>query len=65
MSFLVTMLEGCSNLLGAYLAQRLFEERFSRLVVRSAVQADWADGDLAIKRAVVGGVAPFAVLSPK
>ena len=52
-SVLDATLEACAGKAACSLAQRAFEARFSRLVVRSAVRSDWEAGEDAMSAAVV------------
>lgn len=55
--FLDSTLEACSNSLGSSIAQRLFQERFPRLTLRSSVRPDWESGEQSIVAAVNASMA--------
>ena len=52
-SVLDATLEACAGEVACSCAQRAFEARFSRLVVRSAVRSGWEAGEDAMSAAVV------------
>ncbi|KAI0319140.1 hypothetical protein OF83DRAFT_1163098 [Amylostereum chailletii] len=51
-SLLDTTIEACVNAASTSIAQRLFEARFPRLVLRSSIRTDWEEGEKAMRSAI-------------
>lgn len=47
-SFMSATLEACADLVGSFIARRVFQQRFPRLSYRPVIPEDWKDGEDAV-----------------